>query len=141
LQPASTLRLAVLFGSGARGALRPDSDVDVGIVPRDPAMPLHEELALQARVGTAVGREVHLVRLDCADVVLRWEAARGGVILLAEPATEGTRFLAHSAIDHADMAPALERAGMRSGSSVAAEPRGRNDARASEKRLPTSCRA
>jgi predicted nucleotidyltransferase len=34
------LRLALLFGSAARGRARPDSDVDLGIIPLDPALPL-----------------------------------------------------------------------------------------------------
>lgn len=42
------MRLAVVFGSGARVALRPDSDVDIGIVPSDSELRLAAELDLQA---------------------------------------------------------------------------------------------
>jgi predicted nucleotidyltransferase len=72
------LRLAVLFGSAARGRTRPDSDVDVGILPNDPDLPLHAELDLQARLERACGRSVDLVRLDRVSSLLKWEVARSG---------------------------------------------------------------
>ena len=59
--------------------MRPDSDVDVGIVPNEDGPSLAEELALQAELSRACGREVDLVRLDHADLLLRWEVARDGV--------------------------------------------------------------
>lgn len=107
------LRLAILFGSGARGALRPDSDVDVGIVPRDPDLSLAAELDLQVRLERGCGRPVDLVRIDRASTLLRWEAARGAVPVLAEPREEFARFLAAAAIEHADFMTALTTAAER----------------------------
>jgi len=107
------LRLAVLFGSAARGALRDDSDVDVGIVPHDPAQSLHDELALQAALERALCRSVDLVRLDRASVLLRWRVAREGVPLLADPAREWPRFVAWVGIEHAEFAPLYARAAER----------------------------
>jgi predicted nucleotidyltransferase len=69
------LRLAILFGSGARGALRPDSDVDVGIIPCDADLSLRDELDLQARLARACARDVDLVRLDRAPTRLRCGSA------------------------------------------------------------------
>ncbi len=103
------LRLAVLFGSAARDALRPDSDLDVAFLPRDAAMPLSEELALQAVLERAAGREVDLVRLDRASTLLRWRAAREGTPLLADPAREWPRFVAQAGIEHGDFAPLYAR--------------------------------
>jgi predicted nucleotidyltransferase len=113
LADAPPLRLAILFGSGARGALRPQSDIDVGIVPRDPNLSLTAELKLQVRLERTCGRPVDLVRLDRASTLLRWEAARTGVLLVAESPHEFPRFVARAALEHADLmtvlAPAAER--------------------------------
>lgn len=107
------VRLVVVFGSAARGALRPDSDLDVGIVPSDPELPLAEELDLQARLERACARPVDLVRLDRASTLLRWEAARCAVPVLVDPPQEFPRFLARAAIEHAEFmetyAPSAER--------------------------------
>jgi uncharacterized protein len=107
------LRLVVLFGSAARDALRRDSDVDLGIVPVDRDLPLAAELDLHARLERACGRPVDLVRLDRTSTLLRWEAARSGILVLADPPEEFPRFLARAALEHADLmttlAPAAER--------------------------------
>lgn len=110
LEEGPALRLAVLFGSAARGALRADSDVDVAIVPVDPELALSDELALQARLSKAAERDVDLVRLDRASSLLRWRVAREGVGLWADPPFELPRFRARAAIEHADMLPQLQRA-------------------------------
>lgn len=107
------MRLAILFGSGARGRLRADSDLDVGIVPRDPDLPLAAELDLQVRFERASLRHVDLVRLDRASTLLRWEAARHAVLILADPPREFSRFVADAALEHSDFVtafgPAAER--------------------------------
>lgn len=110
LDAGPPLRLALLFGSAARGALRPDSDIDVAVLPADPALTLADELALQARLSKASQREVDLVRLDRASSLLRWRIAREGVGLWAHPPFELPRFRAAAAIEHADMLPQLQHA-------------------------------
>lgn len=101
------LRLAIVFGSAARGELRPDSDIDVGIVPVDPDLPLAAELDLQACLERACGRPVDLLRLDRASTLLTWEAARRGRLVLADSAVTFARFRARAALDHADLATVL----------------------------------
>ncbi len=107
------VRLAVMLGSAARGVLRPDSDLDVGITPSNPELPLAAELDLQARLERACGRPIDLVRLDRASTLLKWEAARCAVPIVADPPQELPRFLARAGIEHADFmetyAPAAER--------------------------------
>jgi uncharacterized protein YutE (UPF0331/DUF86 family)/predicted nucleotidyltransferase len=71
----------VLFGSQATGKRRPESDFDVGIVPFDVTLPLHEELALAERLSRAADAEVDLVRLDGEDPLLGREVAQTGVCL------------------------------------------------------------
>jgi predicted nucleotidyltransferase len=60
------LRIAVLFGSQATGKALAGSDVDVGILPLDPAMSMGEELAFASALSAVTGTEVDLVRLDDA---------------------------------------------------------------------------
>jgi predicted nucleotidyltransferase len=94
------LRLALLFGSTARGTERPDSDLDIAILPEDLAIPLSAELALQARLESASGRPVDLVRIDRASPMLAWRIARDAIVLFSEPPAEATRFRARAAIEH-----------------------------------------
>ena len=87
LLSAAHLRLAVLFGSGARAALRPDSDLDLGVVPQG-ELTLNDELGLQVAIERATGRRVDLVRLDHAAPLVCFEVARDGVLLYEnEPGT------------------------------------------------------
>ena len=110
LSTGPPLRLAILFGSAPGGRARPDSDLDVGIMPDDPDLPLHTELELQSRLERACGRSVDLVRLDRASTILRWEAARRGVPILARSRTELLGFIVGAALEHADLAPLLSQA-------------------------------
>jgi predicted nucleotidyltransferase len=82
LSSGPPLRLAVLFGSRGRGApRRPQSDVDVGIVPASPALSDADELAMTAALSTAAGLEVDLVRLDRDEPLLYREVALHGTCL------------------------------------------------------------
>jgi predicted nucleotidyltransferase len=104
------VRLALVFGSAAKGRLHAGSDLDVGVIPDDPAWTLRDELDLAARLTRAVGREVDLVRLDRAPALLRWEVARAHARILAEPKAELSRFVARALLDYADMADAIRSA-------------------------------
>jgi predicted nucleotidyltransferase len=75
------MRLAVLFGSRAKGAAREGSDFDVGVLPIDPGVPLKHELALASALSGITGTEVDLVRLDRDDPLLGREIAESGQCL------------------------------------------------------------
>lgn len=82
------IEAAYLFGSAARGALRADSDVDVGIRWADATArraARRDILPLLGRLGRAVGRDVHLVDLGTAGPELRRRAYEGEVIVDREP--------------------------------------------------------
>ncbi|MCC7541042.1 MAG: nucleotidyltransferase domain-containing protein [Deltaproteobacteria bacterium] len=96
------MRLALLFGSTARGTARTDSDLDVAIVPADPDLPLAEELALEARLEHATGRPVEVVRADRAARAVAWRIARDGIVLFADSPHAASRFRARIAIEHGD---------------------------------------
>ena len=72
LESRPGVRLAVLFGSAARGTTGPRSDLDVGVI-------LEEGLGLtevENALARATGRRVEVVRLDTAPPLLRFEIAR-----------------------------------------------------------------
>ncbi len=75
------VELAVLFGSRASGRVHTGSDVDVGVIPLDAALSLHDELKLASTLSAATGAEVDLVRLDVDDALLGREVARTGFAL------------------------------------------------------------
>jgi predicted nucleotidyltransferase len=102
------VRLALLFGSASRGALRQTSDLDIGVIFHEPAPSLGQELALAADLSRATGREIDLVRLDSASTLVRWEVARSAVLIHASPRSTWSNFIAQAALEHADMAPLLE---------------------------------
>ena len=73
------LRLLVLHGSRARGDAGPHSDWDLGYVGDDAGF---DPAALVVAVSDAVGSDaVDVVDLDRAGALLRFRAARDGVVL------------------------------------------------------------
>lgn len=64
LRTERNVRMAALYGSRARGDERPDSDVDLLVVLDDDA--IFRQLALERRLGDALGLPVHLAVVDNA---------------------------------------------------------------------------
>src|SRR5258707_438592 len=110
LRERGGVRLAVLFGSVARGRQHAGSDIDVGVIPAEGDWTLRDELDLASAMTRAVGREVDLVRLDNSSVVLRWEVAQAHVPILAASPMDLPRFLTSAALDHAEMEHLLAQA-------------------------------
>jgi uncharacterized protein len=103
------VEVAILFGSAASGRLRPDSDIDIGILPGpDRAVDFASELTLATELEQALGREVDLVRLDEASTLLRFEASQGRCLLEARPGAFAD-FVARALLEHEDLRPILLR--------------------------------
>ncbi len=100
LQP---LRLAVLFGSTARGEARRGSDVDVGVLLEPDTSACRREV--EAELGRAAGREIDLAFLSEAPPLLRFEVARDGVLLCEKEAGLWTEFQVRAMTDWWDWAP------------------------------------
>jgi predicted nucleotidyltransferase len=110
LNAGPPLRLAMIFGSVARGTSRADSDVDIAILPSDPDLTLTAELDLQRVLTAACGRPVDLIRLDRASSLLRWQVARDGRLLFQAGPFEAARFVAEAASEYLDFQPDFDRA-------------------------------
>lgn len=101
LEPVPAIRLAALFGSSAQpGAAGADLDLAVGLHPGTD-MPAE----LEALLERATGLPVDLVRIDTAPPLLRFEIARGGILLLEREAHAWADFRARAALDWWDWAP------------------------------------
>ena len=108
VEPFPAIGLALLFGSGARGELRADSDVDVAVAGRE-AMDGPTRVAVTEAIAEATGRPVDLVDLRTAGPVVRRQALERGLVLIdREPGLRGelhARLLA----DEADYLPHVRR--------------------------------
>ncbi len=102
LEATPGVRLAVLFGSAARGDHDANSDLDVGVSfesGADAGQRLEVELSRVSR------RRIDLVRLDEAPPLLRFEIAREGRVLLERMPHAWTDFKARAMVDWWDWAP------------------------------------
>jgi uncharacterized protein len=102
------VRLAVLFGSTARGKAGSRSDVDIGVL-LDPDTP-DARNRVEYELGRAVrDREVDVIFLKDAPPLLRFEIARDGVVLCQEEDGLWTDFKAQAMIDWWDWEPIARR--------------------------------
>lgn len=102
-----TLRLAVVFGSFARGEAKGHSDLDLAVLPAaDDSDDLWD---VQVAVSNAVPRSVDLVDLRRAPPLLRFEIARDGVVLVEDREGEWLRFREQAMLDWWDWAPYARR--------------------------------
>ncbi|MGH3980564.1 MAG: type VII toxin-antitoxin system MntA family adenylyltransferase antitoxin [Pseudonocardiaceae bacterium] len=101
------MRLLVLHGSRARGDAGPQSDWDFGYLAGEPLDPT----GLLARLTMAVGTDaVDLVDLSGASALLRFRAARDGVVLLERPAGAFAEFQLEAVRFWCDAGPVIRAA-------------------------------
>lgn len=107
LDPHEKVRLAVLFGSQARGRARSDSDFDI-LLSLEPA-DREASRAVDAAIMDAVGANVHIVYADEAPPLLRLEIARHGLVLKEAEEGEWVAFKRQAMVDWWDWAPIATR--------------------------------
>ncbi|MEW5854277.1 MAG: nucleotidyltransferase domain-containing protein [Myxococcota bacterium] len=81
------VRLALVFGSQARGTARGDSDVDVAVRGRD-----LDTVALALELGALLGRQADVVDLDQAGYPLLKAITREGVLVYQSRPGEEARW-------------------------------------------------
>jgi predicted nucleotidyltransferase len=100
-----------LYGSRARGTVRPESDVDLGILYReDPAISLEGlPLDLEADLERALRVPVQIVALNQAPVDLIHRVLRDGKLILDRDRSRRIRFEVKARNEFFDLRPILER--------------------------------
>jgi predicted nucleotidyltransferase len=101
------LRLAVLFGSTARGQARKGSDVDLGILLNPDTREARNKALVE--LDRAAGREVNAVFLNEAPPLLRFEISRDGVLILEREEGLWAGVRAKAMVDWWDWAPYAKR--------------------------------
>lgn len=103
------LDLVVLHGSRARGDAVPDSDWDLGVLAADHRRP--DLAGLGAAIVQALGTErVDVVDLRVASALLRYRAARDGVVLLEREEHAFSRFRTAAVLFWCDAGPVIRAA-------------------------------
>ncbi len=97
------IRLALLFGSLAKGCARPGSDVDLA-VEADQPLGIHEKMALISDIAEEFGRPVDLVDLSTAGEPLLGQILAGGKIILGDN-PRYVRLLTRHLFNQADFMP------------------------------------
>jgi predicted nucleotidyltransferase len=108
LQADERIRLAVIFGSAARGASSSQSDLDVGVL----GVPVRDLPNFAVQLARVTRREVDLVDLASAPPLLRLEIARDGVLLVSRPTHLWSDFRGQALVDWWDWAPIARRFGV-----------------------------
>lgn len=103
LDRVAPVKLAVLFGSRARGAEREASDLDVGVWLVDHSR--DEWTRVERALRQAAGRPVDLIDLTEAPPLLRFEIARDGHVILEREPALWADFKARAMIDWWDWTP------------------------------------
>ncbi len=100
------IRLAIVFGSVARGTARNDSDIDIAALLDRPLSPL-EKASLIEEVAKACGRPVDLIDLRTAGEPLLGEILKGERVIGSDE--DYARLLTQHLLDAADFLPLQQR--------------------------------
>ncbi len=93
LQKDDKVAAAYLLGSGVRHALRPDSDLDIAVLPvRGCVISPQERLSLAADLEDVAGRTVDLGMLSTANLVYAKEAVAHGTVIFERDRAARARF-------------------------------------------------
>lgn len=93
---------AWLYGSGATGRLRKDSDLDIGLLLQG-SVSVWELAGLAADLEPLAGRPLQLVDLDAAGPILARQVLAKGVLLLDAKPARRHAFLMRTLTDYADL--------------------------------------
>jgi len=108
---ARGLTAAYLFGSAARGELRPDSDIDLALLYAEPPQASLEAqpFALAAEIASVVGRPIDAIVLNSAPVDLIHRVLRDGRLLVETDRSARIAFEVRARNEYFDLLPTLRR--------------------------------
>jgi len=96
LKPA----VVYLFGSTSAGRARPDSDLDLAVLPED-SISSSQLLEARIQLAEALGRDVDLIDLARSSTVLRKEVLAGGKLLFETAPARRAEFEMYTLSDYA----------------------------------------
>ena len=94
-----------VFGSVARGEERPDSDIDVAVLPSGAGMTFDRQLTLAARLEAVTGRRVDLVVLGLRELVLCHEVLTLGCLVHEADRERRIDFVSDALVRASDFMP------------------------------------
>jgi predicted nucleotidyltransferase len=95
-------KFIALYGSGARGELRLDSDVDLAFLPKERMDPF-DVLHLAGTLEEKLGRPVDLVDVSTSGPIINWHIARDADLLYADPRLAWSEFRARAPSQYEDL--------------------------------------
>ena len=107
LRIGTTLELAVVFGSVARGKARADSDLDVAVRYAKP-LDVRQKLAVIEALADLTGRTIDLIDFRTAGPIVARQALTSGKRIFGTDEIWASQ-AARTLIDYADFAPLIER--------------------------------
>lgn len=106
LSPIVPIRLALVFGSVARGSARADSDIDIAIWTHLP-LTADTKIRMIEAIAHSTGRAVDLVDLSCTGYPLLGEILRDGVRIIGDASTQAD-LATRAVLDRADFFPYVQ---------------------------------
>lgn len=101
------IKAVYLFGSAAAGNLRPDSDLDIGIVPADAS--IHDKkLDLLTDLACLGFCNVDIVFLDVQDIVLRFEIVKHNKVIYRTDDFDSGEMFSRTLRQYTDFLPYLK---------------------------------
>lgn len=97
------LRLAIVFGSCAKGQARPDSDLDIALA-FDQTMSVQQHIALIEALALATGRPIDLIDLRTVGEPLLGQIMQHGVRILGSDVLHA-QYMTRHVMDAADFMP------------------------------------
>lgn len=102
-----SIQLALVFGSAARGALKPESDVDVAVLAHH-ALSATEKHTLIEHIALSTGRAVDLIDLATVGQPLLGQIVRDAKRVKGS-ASQFAELMTRNALDEADFMPYVTR--------------------------------
>lgn len=100
------IRLALVFGSVARGSARADSDIDIAVWTHCP-LTADTKIRMIETIAHSTGRAVDLVDLSCTGHPLLGEILRDGVRIIGDASTQAD-LATRAVFDRADFFPYVQ---------------------------------
>ena len=98
----SEVIFAYVFGSVAMGRMQRASDIDIAVYLKDSLIGLDEKLAFIGMLTSALGRDVDVIFLNDADIIITMQILTNGELIINNDSSKHTLFVAKKLGIYAD---------------------------------------